>query len=78
MIPARTPPLTCGTITVRTISQRVAPSPIDASLTSCGTLRKSSRQTEEMIGSAIIVRTTIAMSIPLCDGVPPKIGIQPK
>ena len=75
---ATMPPRTYGTTTPRTISQRVAPSPTDASLMSRGTLTKSSRQIEEVIGIIMIVSTTIATSIPVCDGSPLKSGIQPK
>ena len=42
-----------------------------------GTLAKSSRQIDEVIGIAMIVSTTIATSTPDCCGVPAKSGIQP-
>ena len=80
MMAATTPPRTVGTTTVFTISQRVAPSPSDASSSSSGTPRKSSRQIEEVIGMVMIVSTTIAvktvdstLSCPCA-----KIGIQPR
>ena len=78
MTAATTPPFTYGTTTPRTISQRVAPSPSEASLTSRGTLTKSSRQIDDVIGMIMIVSTTIAGSTPACCGVPAKSGIQPK
>ena len=78
MTAATTPPLTYGTITPRTVSQRVAPSPIEASFTSFGTLTKSSWQIDDVIGIIIIARTTIAMSTPACCGVPVKNGVQPR
>src|SRR4029077_10955075 len=54
-------PRTLGTTTVLTISQRVAPSPIDASSSSVGTPTKSSRQIDDVIGMIMIVSTMIAV-----------------
>ena len=38
---------------------------------------KSSRQTADVIGMIMIVRTMIAVKTLLADGVPPKIGMKP-
>ena len=63
---------------MRTISQRVAPSPIDPSSSSSGTPRNSSRQIDDVIGSVMIVSTRIAVNtVDSVCGSPPKIGIQP-
>src|SRR5215218_6166931 len=79
-IAATTPPFVYWRTTSRTISHRVAPRAIAPSSRSSGTLRKSSRQIEEVIGTIMIVSTRIAVSCPLpfCVGSPAKIGIQPK
>ena len=53
-----------------TISHLVAPRPIDASLTSRGTVTKSSRQIDEVIGIIMIVSTTIAWRTPACSAGP--------
>ena len=75
-MPATTPPLTCGTTTPRITSQRVAPSPTAASLSSRGTLAKSSRQIAVVIGVAMIASTRIAGKTPENSGVP-KSGMKP-
>ena len=77
---ATTPPRTYGTTTPRTISQRVAPSPIDASFERrAGRSTKSSRQIDEVIGMIMIVSTTIAVArLDSAAASPPKNGIQPK
>ena len=69
-----------GTTTVRTISQRVAPSPTAPSSSSPGRSTKSSRQIDDVIGMIMIVSTSIAantvdstLSAPFA-----KIGIQPR
>ena len=78
MIAATTPPRTDGTTTLRTISQRVAPRPIAASLSCGSTLMNSSRQIDEMIGVAMIASTIIAMKTLSADGGGvPKIGMNP-
>src|SRR3954470_472319 len=77
---ATTPPRTVGMMTVRTISQRVAPRPMDASSRSSGTPRNSSRQIEVVIGMVMIVSTMIAVkTVDSTLSWPPlKIGIQPR
>src|SRR4051812_45098405 len=77
VIAATIPPFTYGSATLRTISQRVAASATDASLTSRGTLSRSSRQIDDVIGTIMIVSTTIATRTPACEGEPEKNGSQP-
>ena len=78
MTAATIPLFAYGSTTPRTISQRVEPSAIAPSSRSVGTLRKSSRQMADVIGTAMIVSTRIAGSIP--DGLvgPLKIGRKPR
>ncbi len=76
MIAPTTPLRAYWSVTPRTISQRVAPSASAPSSRSCGTARKSSRQTAEVIGTIMIVSTMIAVKTLLSVGVP-KSGMKP-
>src|SRR4029453_3866869 len=60
---ATRPPRVNGTITPRTISQRVSPRPYAPSFSSGGTLLKSSRLTLAVIGMIMIVRMMIAVNM---------------
>ena len=80
MAPDTIPLRAKGSTAIRTISQRVAPSASAASSWSFGVCRKTSRQIAVMIGRIITASTRDAVRIvfPVPEGVPLKIGIQPR
>jgi len=69
-----------GRTTCLTISQRVAPSASEASSCSPGVRRKTSRDSEVMIGKIMMASTRAAVSMvrPVPETVPANSGIQPK
>ena len=74
------PPRVYDRTTPLTISHRVRPRPSAPSLMSEGTLEKSSRLIDAVIGTIMIVSTRIAgnMVCRTSAGVPLKNGVQPK
>jgi hypothetical protein len=73
-----TPDAADGMTTPRSTSQRVDPSAVAPSWSSCGTVKKRSRLTEAMIGTTMIVRIRLALKrpVPVVAGAP-KIGRKP-
>jgi len=77
-IAPNSPRAAVGRITLRIVSQRVAPRPSAASFNRCGTALSASRDSAETVGRIMIASTNDAGSIPGPLKEVPKIGIQPK